>query len=155
MSFPTPASFCLWSEATTELDFGEGTKVRIKNTTVTLKGKFLRNDNHAFKMVTVNEAAIQRAHELITQYGVDDNPWMGQEASMQETRLNVRIMKLIADCKFFKKEKDKLIDMVSNRDTTIRELKEKVINIRDTFCKLAQAHFFNVIDKLSGVCRVE
>jgi len=36
----------LLSEASKEIDFGEGTKVRIQNTTVTLKGTFHRTDSY-------------------------------------------------------------------------------------------------------------
>lgn len=137
----------LWSEGTTELDFGEGTKVRIKNTTVTLKGKFYRDDSSGLlwykNQIDAYTKTSAAAHAAIDEGSQEKYP---HDAGYP---IAIRVANLVKNLKFERSEKEKLVCMVVDRDASLRNHKQHFIDLRNKLIEDAKNQFLGLIDTLA------
>ena len=137
----------LASEATAKLDFGEGTKIRVGNSTITLKGTFYREDACYIRHLKAHEDANNAAHAALNGRSGEKYPYDAGKP------LPERIGNLQDRCDFNLKEKNKLLDMVAVRDTTNRELKAALKQFADKMVIEAKDNFFRAITVISETYR--
>jgi hypothetical protein len=121
----------LASPVTTVLDFGEGTKVRIGNLTVTLKGKFYRDDSTKIKEAET-EAELHR--KFLSDTDAMLNIMSHERYPFDAGRpLPVRLENLRKRHEDMTRMISSLGDKIAARDTTIAELKKNVDYLKKEF----------------------
>lgn len=141
----------LASEASNVLDFGDGTKVRIGNTTVTLKGRFFRQDSAVYKGLEESYQMTLRENravgKCIDRVSVEKYPYDAHRP------ISERIETVVKNLEFERKEKQKLLEMVSSRDTTISNLKCDVEFLKREMRNSIRNMREHILDKLSGAIK--
>lgn len=142
----------LLSPATDIIDFGEATKVRIKNTTATLHGKFYRDDCWYIQQLKQSEqgsregraALLDECHQIVNSASLEKYPYDSSKP------LADRLKKLVENLQFERNEKAKLLNMVAIRDTEIRQLKQAFIDLREQLVDAGKKYFFDTISFLAA-----
>ncbi len=134
----------LASEATTKIHFGESTTVKIDGQSVKLKGTFYRDDDIEMKQLLTKDAQVVECHGLINNFSAEKYPYDAAKP------LPERVARLVKDYQFEKSEKNKLLEMVATRDTTIRELKAKAKTFDNRLLSEVKDFFFRVISIIAS-----
>ena len=134
----------LWSEATSVLEFGEGTKIRIGNVSVRLKGTYHREDSFAIQQMQRDIAgakkAISDAHQILTDAYEEKYPYDASKT------LPERIKNAAARLAHERSEKQKLIVMVSDRDAEISRLKGLVAGLKKNIVRQAGMQMTQMVE---------
>lgn len=146
----------LASEATHTLDFGEGTKIRVGNTTVTVKGRFYREDSGYIRQIEIDRNDLLKERREINK--CIDGTAVEKYAYDAHRPLIDRVTRIAKNLEHERKEKQKLLDMVASRDTTIcnlkqnvdflkKEMRNSIYNMREHLLDKMHALTKSVIDK--------
>lgn len=135
----------LASEITSELDFGEGTVVRIGNSRITLKGKFYRTDSqkilHLQESVRVAKEERDQVDMLCDMAALEKYPHDSGQSNKH------RVTNVVNRIKDMKRVIETLQEKVSTKDKTIthlqgnvkylkKELRARILQIRDAVIKV-------------------
>jgi hypothetical protein len=126
-------SLVLASEHTDTLDFGEGTKIRVFNTTVTLKGVYSRADSDFIKCLIKDNQNYQAEREQVN--NLCDMASLEKYPYDRERGIKVRVTNIVNRQKELLGTIGSLGDKISQRDTTIRELTQNVKFLKEQFRK--------------------
>ena len=134
----------LASPATSVLDFGEGTKVRIKNTTVELKGLFLRNDHQSMTVAASTIRAYEKTQDYLTQAGATRSP-LNQDIDRYGL-LGARIMNLKQQIDDLRAEVGRKSDVIYNQKNEYANLDRRFRDYQNGVIEAAKKQLFAVVD---------
>lgn len=134
----------LWTPATQKIDFGDGVKVRIKNTTHVLKGVFYRTDSLELRTLESLKQDNERLTSILDQAGATRSP-LTSECS-QFGVLGARIMDLRRQVAEAKRETESARMQWSNSQRELGNCVKDLVELRKTVVERAKDGFFAIVE---------
>lgn len=140
----------LLGPATTILDFDEGTKVRFGNTSVTLKGKFHREDATIFKdwggQIEKLNKTVWGARDSLSNEGVG----YGTTADCEQYgEIGARIRILIRQRDSYKSQYEAMCVNHRKAESDLLNFRQAIKKMRNTIIELGKDFLFGVIGVLA------
>lgn len=137
----------LYTPATQIIDFGEGTKVRIKNTTHVLKGKFYRTDSLEMRTLDSLKADNEKVSSALDQASATRSPLTSECAQLGV--LGARVMDLRRQVLEAKRETDNARQAWSNSQRELSNCVSDLVTLRREIVERAKNGFFSIVEAIA------